>query len=82
MHLFDNTLEVVELYNDSNIQNQDINDFWIDDMHYVKKTSIKGFEYYEGITDMYFNSYVTILLSQKYMEDFANGIIFSFMDMM
>ena len=31
-------VEVIEIYNDHNIQNQDINDFWLDDNHYILKT--------------------------------------------
>ena len=50
--------EIIELYNDDNIQNQHINDFWIDDNHYTLKTSIKGQEYYEVCMSLYCNTSV------------------------
>ena len=33
MRIVENIDEVIEIYNDNNIQNQDINDFWVDDNH-------------------------------------------------
>ena len=57
--------EIIERYNDNNIQNQDINDFWIGDDHYMLKTSIKGEEYYEVCMTLYYNTPVSKHLRSK-----------------
>ena len=56
MRIAENIDEVIEIYNDNNIQNQDINDFWVDDNHFMLKTSIHGEEYYEVAMTLYCNT--------------------------
>ena len=62
MHIDHNIDVIIELHNESNIQNQDINDFWVNDDHYMKKTTIKGIEYYEWAFDVYYNSPIAVNL--------------------
>ena len=74
MRIVENNDEVIDTYNDNNIQNQDITDFLIDDCHYMLKTSIKGNEYYEVAMDMYFNTPVCkYIKSKKLKEDDAKN---------
>ena len=56
MRIAENIDDVKEIYNDHNIQNQDINDFWLDDNHYILKTSINGVEYYEIRVSLFCNT--------------------------
>jgi len=75
MDIAETNEQITEIYNSNNIQNQSIDDFWANDTHYVKKTTIKGNEYYECIFDMYFNSDVSKnLKSKKLIEDNAKYI--------
>jgi len=74
MRIVENIDEVIEIYNDNNIQNHDINDFWVDDNHFMLKTSIHGEEYYEVAMTLYCNTSVCKhLRSKKLIEDDAKS---------
>ena len=66
--------EIIELYHDNNIQNQDINNFWLDEDHFILKSTIKRNKYYEVCMTLCANTPVANhLKSKKLKEDWANS---------
>ena len=65
-----------EAYYEANIQNQDITNFWIDDRHYILKSTIKGYKEYEVLFSFYSNSDVAkYLRSKKLITDWTKDVL-------
>ena len=75
MRIAENIDEVIEIYDDNDIKNQDINDFWVDENHFYVKNIILWEEYYELAMTLYCNTPVCkYLTSKKLIEDDAKNM--------
>ena len=68
-----------EAYYEANIQNQDITNFWIDDRHYILKSTIKGYKEYEVLALFCSNTDVAKYLRlKKLIIDWTKDVLNKF----